>query len=67
MKEVGEDYILDVTDNGKGLPENLDFRNTVSLGLQLVDTLVSQLRGSISLDQSSGTSFKIIFPRKVNS
>lgn len=52
---------LMVSDNGVGLPKDLDFRNTESLGLQLVVTLVDQLDGSIELDRSAGTAFKIEF------
>ncbi len=52
---------LIVRDNGKGFPETLDFRNTTSLGLQLVTTLVDQIEGNIKLDRSRGTEFKISF------
>ena len=48
--------------DGVGLPSGLDFRNTESLGLQLVNTLTSQLGGAIILDQSEGTRFSITFP-----
>ena len=54
-------YVLKVADNGAGFPENIDFENTKTLGLQLVNTLVKQLSGSIDICRSSGTSFKIIF------
>ena len=52
---------LIVRDDGKGFPEGLDFRNTDSLGLQLVTALVDQINGSIELDTSRGTGFIIIF------
>ncbi|WP_440948251.1 PAS domain-containing protein [Methanosarcina sp. T3] len=54
-------YILVVSDNGLGFPENADFRNTSSLGLQLVNILVEQLEGTIELENGSGTKFKIWF------
>ena len=57
----GEKYVLTVSDNGTGFPEGIDFKNTKTLGLQLVNTLVKQLSGSIDIYSSSGTSFKIIF------
>jgi two-component sensor histidine kinase len=50
---------LIVSDNGVGFPEDLDFRDTGSLGLQLVNTLVDQLEGTIELDRSVGMAFKI--------
>lgn len=48
-----------VCDNGMGLPENIDFRNTKSLGLQLVNALVDQLMGEIELEKDNGTKFII--------
>jgi Signal transduction histidine kinase len=52
---------LVVGDNGIGFPKDLDFQNTESLGLQVVVTLVKKLKGTIELDRSSGTEFKIVF------
>jgi PAS domain S-box-containing protein len=61
-KNMLEDRLtLIVRDDGKGFPKCLDFRNTDSLGLQLVTALVDQINGSIELDTSRGTEFKIIF------
>ncbi|MTK64424.1 MAG: PAS domain S-box protein, partial [Methanobacterium sp.] len=61
IKKFGDLYELSVSDNGVGFPENLDFKNTESLGLQLVNNLVGQLEGEITLDKNHGTKFKIIF------
>lgn len=52
---------LCVSDDGIGFPTDLDFQNTNSLGLQLVNTLVGQLDGTIELQNGSGTTFKISF------
>lgn len=54
-------YVLTVTDNGVGFPEDIDFRDTESLGLQIVQTLISQLRGEIDLIANNGTKFEIRF------
>ncbi|MGG6263844.1 PAS domain S-box protein [Leptolyngbya sp. AN03gr2] len=54
-------YSLIVGDNGRGFPPELDFRNTKSLGLQLVCTLIRQLRGEIDLSSKSGVCFTITF------
>ncbi len=53
--------ILRVSDNGVGFPQDLEFRTMKSLGLQLVNTLVRQLAGSIKLERAGGTSFEITF------
>jgi PAS domain S-box-containing protein len=49
-----------IHDNGIGLPSGLDWKNTDSLGLQLVNSLVDQLDGTITLDQKDGTTFTIL-------
>lgn len=57
-------YTLIVKNRGSrvAFPENLDFRQTKTLGLQLVCTLTGQLRGEISLSRLEGTEFCITFP-----
>jgi len=55
------DIELIVSDNGVGIPEDLDFRNTESLGLQLVVALVNQLEGNIELNRIEGNEFRIKF------
>lgn len=52
---------LTVADNGVGLPEEVGFWNTQTLGLRLVGTLVKQLEGSVEVDRSEGTSVHVTF------
>lgn len=54
---------LSVRDDGIGLPDGLDYKNTESLGLQLVVALTDQLDGEIVLDRKNGTSFTITFAK----
>lgn len=54
-------FTLIVSDNGIGLPKNLDLQKTKTLGLQLVNNLVEQLEGSVEIDSNGGTKFKITF------
>lgn len=54
-------FSLMVHDNGVGFPPELDFRTTESLGLQLVNTLASQLGGTLELERNDGTTFTLIF------
>ena len=42
-------FILTVSDNGIGIPENLEIEKLDSLGIQLVTTLVDQLDGEFEL------------------
>ncbi|MDZ7379986.1 MAG: PAS domain S-box protein, partial [candidate division KSB1 bacterium] len=63
LERVNGSYVLSVSDDGVGFPSHLDFRNTESLGLQLVNTLTDQLEGNIELlCNGGGTTFTICFP-----
>jgi two-component sensor histidine kinase len=54
-------YVLTVSDNGVGIPKDLDIEDLGSLGLQLVFTLVEQLDGELELKRDNGTKFTISF------
>ena len=54
-------FSLKISDNGKGIPENIDLERAESLGLQLVNILVDQLEGNIKLTRNQGTEFRITF------
>jgi len=63
----GDGYCLRVRDNGVGFPEGLDFRQTGTLGMQIISTLVSQIDGRLDFQSQNGTSFILEFnelPRK---
>lgn len=57
-------FTLTVSDDGVGMPGDMDFRHTESLGLKLARTLTDQLGGTIELDRRHGTTFKISFAEK---
>ena len=59
-------FELWVKDDGIGFPEDLDFRNTQSLGMRLVNSLTRQLQGKIELQRACGTCFRISFPNKIH-
>jgi PAS domain S-box-containing protein len=58
---AGEALALTVADDGAGLPEALDIRRSATLGLQLVNTLVDQMDGTIAVDRNGGTTVRITF------
>jgi PAS domain S-box-containing protein len=58
--------VLQVSDNGVGLPEEVDFQQAESLGLQLVNMLAHQLKGTIELERKEGATFKLYFTGSQN-
>ena len=59
MKNIDNHYYLTISDNGIGFPKNINFKNTKSLGMQVVASLTEQLEGSIELLDGNGTAFEI--------
>jgi two-component sensor histidine kinase len=55
-----DEGILTIADNGKGMPE-MPGRNS---GLRVVDALVAQIRGELTVERNQGTRFEIVFPTK---
>lgn len=52
---------LTVRDNGIGFPTDMDFYNTDSLGLQLINMLAAQLEGTVTFSTDNGASVSIMF------
>lgn len=62
LSSYNENLVLIIKDNGIGFPSSIDFKNTETLGLKLVNTLVDQINGKIEITADNGTEFKITFP-----
>ncbi len=54
-------YVLIISDNGIGIPEDIDVEDLNTLGMQLVTSLVGQLDGEFELKRSNGTKFTMRF------
>jgi len=61
--EAGEMELI-VSDNGRGMPDDMDPESTDSLGLLLVRSLVKQLDGNSEIRREGGTAFHIRFHGK---
>ncbi|MES2565751.1 MAG: PAS domain S-box protein [Bacteroidota bacterium] len=61
LRVIKKQVKIEVGDNGIGIPESIDVKNTQTLGLQLVETLVEQLNGTLNLKRKNGTTFSIEF------
>lgn len=65
LKKLDEEKLeLNVKDNGIGLPENLDIKNSSSMGLQIVSILTNQLGGELKVRESGSAEFSISFQRE---
>lgn len=60
-ESVNHQITVSIRDNGIGFSETVDFRNTESLGLQLVCLLTKQIQGNIELIRNRGTEFRLTF------
>lgn len=54
-------FILIISDDGIGIPEDLNLESPDTLGMQLVTTLVDQLEGELELNRGNGTEFTLKF------
>ena len=62
MEWDGTAYTLTVSDNGVGLPGDLDWTETETLGMMLVRMISEQqLQGKIEWDCTNGTTFQLRF------
>jgi len=61
------EVVLLAGDDGIGLPAEIDFQKSSTLGLQLVSMLVQQLGGIVQLRREQGTTFEIVFPSSEHS
>jgi two-component sensor histidine kinase len=62
LLSLNDMVVLAVKDNGIGLPKGFEPKSTKSMGLKIVHMLVKQLKGSLEINPSKGTEFRITFP-----
>lgn len=61
LKRYDESFKLSVSDNGITFPEDIDYRNTDTLGMLIVNSLTDQINGELNLEKSNGTKFTVTF------
>jgi two-component sensor histidine kinase len=50
-----------IQDNGNGIPESVDFEHSAGFGLQLVELLTKELKGTIKIEREKGTKIILEF------
>jgi len=61
LEQKGEQVILEMKDNGVGLPKPFKEMNSDTLGLQLIITLAEQLDGNLIVEHKKGTKYLLKF------
>ena len=61
--EKGRNYILKLSDNGKGLPPDLDIDNLDSFGLSIMQLLAKQMKARFRIKSKKGVQIEIEFPK----
>jgi two-component system sensor kinase len=63
LKSVKENGVLEISDDGAGLPENFDIQKSGGLGMEIVRMLAVQIKGKLEVERAARTAFRITFPR----
>jgi PAS domain S-box-containing protein len=62
LSQSSEGTVLVVSDNGPGFPDDFDPAAGTTLGMELVSSLVSQLRGNIEFLSEGGAKLRVVVP-----
>ncbi|MDD1444097.1 PAS domain S-box protein, partial [Dolichospermum sp. ST_sed3] len=62
LKKINGDAVIEIADDGVGVPDNFNIGEAKGMGLQLINMLTQQLSGKVSVEVIHGTKFKIVFP-----
>ena len=60
-----EDILLKISDRGKGFPENFNFSENKSLGIQLMKLFAEQLDGTLAFENNKGAQILLNFKKKL--
>ena len=63
LKQLQQNYHLQVHNTGSPFPDSVDFTNPQTLGLKMIRVLASQLNGTIALQKRPSPLFQLTFPQ----
>nr|WP_294550969.1 PAS domain S-box protein [uncultured Rhodopila sp.] len=61
FSEPGDRVVLSVSDDGAGMPDDLDIAESTTLGLQLVTLLAEQLKAEMTINRTKPTRIELRF------
>ena len=62
LQSTDHNIILNIIDDGIGLPKDFDVASSSGSGMQLVGLLAKQLKGTFSYEKDNNTVFKVMIP-----
>ncbi|MBX3163386.1 MAG: PAS domain S-box protein [Bacteroidetes bacterium] len=65
LKHENNRVFIELKDNGSGFADGIDFKNSNTLGLQLVNTLVEQLDGDIEFETRKDKGTRVLITFKI--
>lgn len=63
MKDEGDQVFVEIKDDGVGLPEEFSVEEQSSIGMNIIQTLIDQLNGSLEVSNNEGGCFRIQFKK----
>lgn len=64
IRKKNQNIAVAFRDDGVGMPRDVNWRDTKSLGLRMVFSIVEQMKGTIGLDRSTGTEFSMVLEER---
>ena len=65
LEKDNQGYLLEIADNGNGLPQGFDLKNPSSLGTEIIVALGDQIQAKIDYSSHSGAKFSIRFSEQL--
>ena len=62
LQPAADSLVLEISDNGKGLPPDFDETASTGMGSQLIRMMIKQLKGTLTVTGEGGTVYRIEIP-----
>jgi len=59
-RKLDDGIVIEFADNGIGLSESVSFDNSSGFGMQLIKSLIDQIKGTITIKREQGTCYRMV-------